>query len=242
MSQPDYPLFSKKHQRSQRNLRGAYNFERTREFRLAEQWFEERRAARQEYNHIPSRPSQETITNTIIQQPPSLSKKDPPGLIKTTSRPKFCKLCSKLPNNPLSVECCKSCFCFDCFSLYADLYNRCANCKKVIQIELQEQFEGLDLKIPSYDDFDYIEPVEVEASFVSFVPEIISTPIEDNYSTPQFIEEYSEQPSSEYNQEDVVPQMGEDELNVMMMNNFQLYLQYMLLSSMFATINPNQEQ
>ena len=72
MSQPDYPIFSKRHQKAQRTRRGAYNFEKTKEYQLAEKWFEERRE-----NKLTDRSEQittnpEPVTKTEKRLPPGL--------------------------------------------------------------------------------------------------------------------------------------------------------------------------
>ena len=51
MSAPSYPIFSKRIQREQkeqtRNKRGAYNFQKNKEYTVAEEWFQARKEARQ---------------------------------------------------------------------------------------------------------------------------------------------------------------------------------------------------
>jgi hypothetical protein len=71
----------------------------------------------------------------------------PPGLSNNIS----CKLCSKKVNM-IKLDCCQT-SCFECFSFNAYLYNRCGVCKKILDEDLYEQYDGLDITIPSYDDF-----------------------------------------------------------------------------------------
>ncbi len=70
MSRSDYPLFSKRIQKSQKNWRGGYNFEKTKEYELAEKWFEERRGVKQSITP--------KLENTRVSK--SEPKKLPPGL------------------------------------------------------------------------------------------------------------------------------------------------------------------
>lgn len=216
MSQPDYPLFSKRIQKSQRNWRGGYNFEKTREYKLAEKWFEERRETIKE----PIQP----VPKSIVEVP-----RVPPGLVKTAVKPKYCKVCSKIPNSLYTSECCTSFFCDGCFSSLAELYNRCPCCKKTVNAELVQQFEGLDLKIPSYDEFEYIESIEF---LPTYYPDINSLQFQENYTTPHLVED--EEPNQQTD-------MTIDNFNEMN-NTFQLYMQCMILSMMFPVVEPNQEQ
>jgi hypothetical protein len=218
MSQPDYPVFNKKWQKAQKGWRGGYNFERTKEYQLAERWFEERKETRKAYNHS-------TPTNTVVT--PVI--RAPPGLVKTTNKPKYCKVCTKIPTNLFTSECCSLFFCSDCFNTRAELFNRCPCCKKAVKEELIEQFEGLDLTIPSYDEFYYFEPIE-------FVPVYSPEPctIQENYSTPDLIVE-------EQNQQEMFSDMISSEFNNEFNNSLQLYLQCMLFSLMYSTVCPNQE-
>jgi hypothetical protein len=74
MSRSDYPLFSKRIQKSQKNWRGGYNFEKSKEYELAEKWFEERRGIKQSIT-----PKVENTTEKI-RVSKSEPKKLPPGL------------------------------------------------------------------------------------------------------------------------------------------------------------------
>jgi hypothetical protein len=51
MPPPSYPVFSKRIQREQkeelRNKRGAYNFQKTKTYHVAEEWFQARKEAKQ---------------------------------------------------------------------------------------------------------------------------------------------------------------------------------------------------
>jgi hypothetical protein len=218
MSQPDYPVFNKKWQKAQKGWRGGYNFEKSKEYQLAERWFEERKETRKEYNHP-------TPTNTVVT--PVIRM--PPGLVKTTIKPKYCKVCNKIPSSLFTSECCNSFFCSDCFNTRAELFNRCPCCKKAVKEELIEQFEGLDLSIPSYDEFYYFEPIE-------FVPVYCPEPceIQENSSTPDFVE-------NEQNQQELYLNMPNNDFTDEMLYSFELYMQCLLFSSMLAAEYPNQE-
>ena len=74
MSRPDYPIFSKKHQKSNRSWRGGYNFEKSKEYELAEKWFEERRGINQSIT-----PALVNDVKKVIVTKPQ-PKKLPPGL------------------------------------------------------------------------------------------------------------------------------------------------------------------
>ena len=94
MSQPDYPVFNKKWQKEQKSRRGGYNFEKSREYQLAEKWFEERR----ENKHI-EKPEQ-----TIEKEKPVIEikkeKRLPPGLegIATKKKQEPCDLDIVIPS------------------------------------------------------------------------------------------------------------------------------------------------
>jgi hypothetical protein len=155
MSQPDYPIFSKKHQRAQRSWRGGYNFERSREYELAERWFEERREAKQEKPPSP-----------MVQSPPpsrpqqNITKAPPPGISKPTNI-KFCNKCKVPTSISVTVGCCSSHYCIKCITFETELYNKCYKCKSVLDASKYEEYDGCDLSIPSYDDFEYVEPKPV---------------------------------------------------------------------------------
>lgn len=169
MSQPNYPLFSKKCQREQRNARGAYNFEKTKEYKLAEKWFEERKN-----NQNKSR----SLSPSVQSPPPTKKHSNPPGLIKTTQT-KSCKVCTKIPDFPLITNCCNILICNACFSIRSDLYNRCTSCNSIINEELYDLYDGLDLLIPSYEDFHYLEN-----EFINIFDKNTFNIFDKNYSTP----------------------------------------------------------
>lgn len=145
MSQPEYPPFSKKYQY---NKRGTYNFGRSKDFTLAEKWFKERLESSNEQKQEIYKTPSDTLKKQSINMPP--------GLSKSMTNIAFCKKCKNkiLINNSL-VYCCKSLFCFECFSLHNDTFNRCIGCKKIVNIAYYDLYDGLDLKIPSYEDFFY---------------------------------------------------------------------------------------
>jgi hypothetical protein len=147
MSRPDYPAFSKRihrEQREERNKRGGYNFEKTKEYTLAEKWFEERKALKKEPIPVP--------TPKV-----ALSKKAPPGLVQ---------------QEPVQ--------------------------KQVPVLKRQRSDScDLELKIPSYADFNYIDPDEIVA------PPQITFDLSDifgevQYSTPVIEESFSDEDSVPY--------------------------------------------
>ncbi len=128
----DYPSFYKKYKRNTTTDK----YHNTTQFHKAELWFQQRQL---NYN----------------TQYNNNNHKLPPGLNLT-----HCTLCNKTVNNRTYTDCCKSHFCYMCshtFNNHKDLLNRCLICNNVLQVELQYLYEGLDLIIPSYDDFYYIE-------------------------------------------------------------------------------------
>jgi hypothetical protein len=158
MSHPEYPTFSKKCQRRQRNSRGTYNFEKTNEYHLAERWFEERREVKKE----------ERPPSPMVQSPPPKKKiiGPPPGLPipSTIYYPKVqkstCVMCNTSQTNYIISSCCSSFLCFNCNIIQSDVYNRCCKCNAIIDMKKYREYEDLDLKIPSYDEFDYVSPEE----------------------------------------------------------------------------------
>lgn len=141
MSQPDYPLFSKRHYRAQREKRGAYNFEKTKEYNLAEQWFKDRKEAQRELIPVPKPPT----PPQKFSPEPTKPKGPPPGLEKLVPKP-------------------------------------------VEPVKIKHEDCELDLQIPSYDDFDYIDPDEILCHYQ--LPLVLSSDIllEEPYSTPLIIE------------------------------------------------------
>jgi hypothetical protein len=189
MSQPDYPLFSKRYQRPSgnqkytREKRGAYNFEKTKEYSLAEKWFQERKETQRELIPVPVPPAKPTPASVK-----PVTKGPPPGL--TQQRPR---------------------------------HDSC----------------DLDLKIPSYDDFDYVDPDEVVISPPP-QPVHINTNInlfEEHYSTPLLVE--GDLPDDDDNYEGQLAEFEAQQAelyNQAMYNQFisayQLYLQIMAMFSM----------
>ncbi len=57
MSAPSYPVFSKRIQREQkeqqRSKRGAYNFQKNKEYTVAEEWFQARKEVKQAQKKLP---------------------------------------------------------------------------------------------------------------------------------------------------------------------------------------------
>ena len=147
MSRPDYPTFSKRlyrEQHEQRYKRGAYNFEKTKEYTLEEKWFEERKAVKKEPIPVPSPVKLPSPKATVV-------KKVPPGLVQQTQ--------------PLQQQ------------VKTPQRRRLDSCE-------------LDLKIPSYDDFDYVDPDEIViAPQMTFDLSNISGEAHLQYSTPLVIEE-----------------------------------------------------
>jgi hypothetical protein len=205
MSQPDYPLFSKK---CQRNSRGTYNFERTKEFHLAEKWFEERKEAKKD-----SRPP-----SPMVQSPPPIKvtpqiKGPPPGLPKPISKNiASCFKCNKIQTNPLMVACCVSCFCLSCTFFQAELYNRCYKCKAVIDMNRYKEYDDLDLVIPSYEDFDYVSPDDPVS--------LTNIPLNIEKNTSRKLNIFAEEFKPRVNQEELQKNIIENQL---MMNYMYFY-------------------
>jgi hypothetical protein len=66
---------------------------------------------------------------------------------------KKCKKCNNVPCMSVSLKNCGHIFCSDCIVLHKELYNRCPDCKTVIDITKYEEYDGLAVKIPSYSEF-----------------------------------------------------------------------------------------
>ncbi len=113
------------------------------------------------------------------------------------------------------MRCCAATFCFNCAIGQADIINRCFQCNSVINLSKYEEYDGLDLKIPSYDEFDYINPEEI------YIPDIV---VEDQYSTPLIVGE------------DDPPVIDPIALSINSIEaiNFQLNFQYTLFMAMFS--------
>lgn len=189
MSRPDYPLFSKRLQREQRggrDKRGAYNFEKSREFELAEKWFEERKEAQKKV--IPVLP------------PPPKTKGPPPGLSKPLPSPQPVKIYT-LPKE-------------DC---------------------------DLDIIIPSYDNFNYVDPDEIviapviqtfDCSNIDLFEPQFSTPyiIEGDLESVNHEEEYNYKGQlAEFEEQEALKQ--QEEFYNQFVLAYQIYLQMMLMNN-----------
>jgi hypothetical protein len=148
MSQPEYQGFSKKHPKTMRSWKGAYNFEKTKEYKLAEKWFEERRER------------QEKKIEPTLTDPPSKAKKGPPPGLTKPLPAKLCRKCNSVMTIPLNNGCCNNTFCLLCTTFESELYNRCYSCKSVIDITKYDEYDSLNLTIPSYNDFIYSEEIK----------------------------------------------------------------------------------
>ncbi len=227
MSQPDYPLFSKRLQRGQRSMRGAYNFEKTKEYQLAEKWFEERRESKKD-----TRPP-----SPMVQSPPPIKvtssiRGPPPGLPKPITRnySTHCLKCNSLQSNPIIVACCGSCFCLSCTVLQAEVYNRCFKCNSIIDINKYKEYEDLDLKIPSYDEFDYISPDD--STILTHIP--LNTAQQHNC-----IPESTKKSSWNIFAEEFRPRNFSDESQSIIMDS-QLYTNYILFYNLILSCLQNQ--
>ena len=195
MSQPDYPIFSKRIQRNQRNHRGTYNFDKTNEYTNAEKWFQER------------------LEHKKVVKTPSTPVRLPPGIPIPTLTSKKCVKCLEPSSSPVMMACCSSSFCFRCSIEQANITNRCTHCNKVINQSKYEEYDGLDLKVPSYDDFHYIDP-----------DDIYTVPIVENQCSSSLVISAEENPVTE-------PHMIDYNYEESM--NYQLNLQYSLFTSMY---------
>jgi hypothetical protein len=193
MSRPDYPIFSKRfhrEQREERNKRGGYNFEKTKEYSLAEKWFEERKALNKEPIPVP--------TPKAV-----LSKKAPPGLVQ-----------QKPVQTPVE--------------------------KPVIKRQRSDSCD-LDLKIPSYDDFNYVDPDEIDTPPLQINFDLSGMFGEVQYSTPLIEESFPYDDTMQYEgqlsefeaQEALQVSLALQE----MQNQLITYQMYNLLMLMSNTVN-----
>jgi hypothetical protein len=220
MSQPDYPIFNKKWQKEQKSRRGGYNFERTKEYHLAEKWFEERKETKKD-----SRPP-----SPMIQSPPPTKpvKGPPPGLSKPTiiqsikPQTPYCLKCTNPQVNPIIVSCCGSSFCLSCAVLQADVYNRCYKCKTVIDISKYEEYDDLDLKIPSYDEFDYVSPDDPVS--LTYIPLNNNITQKSSHKLNIFAEEFVP-----------IGAMSSEGLQMNLMGNLELYTNYIYIYNLLAS-------
>ena len=68
-----------------------------------------------------------------------------------------CVKCKKSIKEKVQLVTCMHSFCKTCVDEHKLCYNRCPMCKKVIDFSKYDEYDGLDLKIPSFDDFTYHE-------------------------------------------------------------------------------------
>ena len=167
MSQSEYPLFSKKHPKNMRSWKGVYNFEKTKEYKLAEKWFEQRKEYKLAEKWLEER--KETKIESILTDPPSKAKKGPPPGLTKPLPANLCKKCNSVITIPLNNGCCNNTFCVMCTIFEAELYNRCYSCKSVIDITKYDDYDGLNLTIPSYNDFIY-EDSEKRLNLFQYIP------------------------------------------------------------------------
>lgn len=186
MQRPDYPLFSKRYTREKR---GAYNFEKTKEYDLAEQWFKDRKGAQKELIPVSSPPVKPTPIQPIGP---------PPGLEK------------KVAPEPIRVQ--------------------------------REDYE-LDLKIPSYDEFDYVDPDDFIYNPLPSFNLNMNTNIlfEQEYSTP-LITEGEIYTNNDYEDDTYIGQLAEFDAQeaITLSNNIQeMYnhiMMYQMMALMYSTI------
>jgi hypothetical protein len=220
MSQPDYPVFNKKWQKAQKGRRGEYNFERTKEYQLAEKWFEERKETKKD-----SRPP-----SPMVQSPPPTKsvRGPPPGLLKPTAIQSIktetprCLKCTTPQINPIIVTCCGSSFCLSCAVLQADVYNRCYKCKAVIDMSKYKEYDDLDLKIPSYDEFDYVSPDDSVS--LTFIPLNNNTAQKSSHRLNISAEEFVP-----------IGATSSDELQMDIMGNLELYMNYIYFYNILSS-------
>lgn len=128
--------------------------------------------------------------------------------IQNTSQ---CTKCESQHTNLVTIDCCKSKLCLECISFESALYNRCYSCKTVIDNDKYQEYDGLDLQIPTYDEFEYI--IDSIPSIIPLNTDNINQTVEQSYDLQQF------EPESQ----EIMNLFGE---------NYQLYLQYLLLCNM----------
>jgi hypothetical protein len=161
---PEYHAFSKRFQQNIKHNRVTHDFESVRRYALAEKWFEERRTVEQVTLE------DESKCKLVISKP-SFELKPPPGLFSfkpVTS--KCCTQCLKPHNDTIVARCCSTTFCNTCYNFQSEMYNRCWMCKKVVDMSKYNEYEGLDLCIPTYEDFDYDSSNQPLKSILKLVP------------------------------------------------------------------------
>jgi hypothetical protein len=144
----DYPVFNKRLQKSRSNYTfGSRNLQR------AEEWFAERKKVKES----PVTPSP---ANSV---PPGFSSSMLKQTQQTQQTPKpECNVCFRVPSVPTSLECCKKPACFSCTEEYISVNNRCPSCRKVVNANLYDLYDGCDLVIPSYDEFEFYQLLKLE--------------------------------------------------------------------------------
>jgi len=96
MSQPTYPLFSKRVQPDKHKKREKYNFQKSNEYDLAEKWFEERKSTTKTYDIVT--PSIRSSTQHASQSEPIKTKRVPPGLEISKRQYEDCELDIIIPS------------------------------------------------------------------------------------------------------------------------------------------------
>jgi hypothetical protein len=188
MSRPDYPLFSKRIHREQRNKRGGYNFERSREFELAEKWFEERKGSQRTLIPVPEPPPKPASL-------PTKAKGPPPGLSKPVI-----EVAPAVTYTPPREDC------------------------------------DLELIIPSYDEFNYVDPDEivVEPLIQTFDCSNIDL-FEPHYSTPYIVEGELDE-ISEDEEDNYRGQLAEFEEQEALKQQTEFYNQFVLAYQIYANM------
>jgi hypothetical protein len=132
-------------------------------------------------------------------------------------KPSHCKKCKSQHINLVTIDCCKSKLCLECISFESALYNRCYSCKSVIDNDKYQEYDGLDLQIPTFDDFEYI--IDNIPTITPLNTDNINQTVEQSYDLQHF------EPESQ----EIMNLFGE---------NYQLYLQYLLLCNICSQQQP----
>jgi hypothetical protein len=72
-----------------------------------------------------------------------------------------CTKCSISTDTAINMSCCKSALCNNCHLNCSELYNRCDICSSVIDMAKYDSYDGCDLVIPSYDNFNYLSEYKI---------------------------------------------------------------------------------
>ena len=235
MSEPIYPLFSKKFKRTYKR-----EYYRILERPRAEDWFAQRKPITESRLSLPSSSPSHTNSTQVITLPNNTS-------IQGQSNPVVCELCKSDPINKVKLPACLHTFCLGCILQDTLVYNRCPICKQIINMELFNMYEGLDVSIPSYDKFvlsqapviisqemldrlKRLNDIELQPEVIYIAPEVIEEfEPQTVLNTPQqhlstLLQTYNQQYTEYYNYYHTIFQHQHTLYNVMLYANFMSQL------------------